>query len=313
MAAGSAWLVQVPARLVSAKTVARHTKILLGAIVVWTLIMTAVAVSSSSSASRAKSEVLQLERSLAPTEQPTWVTQAQMVATDYLDAMPTPVPTAQGIPADMGNTAGAIRYTAMELAGTQQLGSAAYGTLRVLDQFLVQTPTQDYILTVPMRAGRDGPVLADIPSLAPAKASSVTGQPLTWAGYPQSSLSAGAQSQLEAWAQAYATNNEAVLYQLTGDPQAHLYYGLGGWQLVSQPVVVSASSNSIGTEALVQVQLVIRRDGHPDQRITVAYDLLMGKISSPLPTIEAWGPAGTGWDLQPYQNANPGAPPVSSP
>jgi hypothetical protein len=312
-----ATLVQVPKSMINAPLIKRRTKIILASMVAWTTLSTLIAVAAEHSATSAKTDLRQMQTAPPVTVPPNWSTQAETVAVDYLDAVPTPIPTATGILANLGRPTGStpIPYQTIAMVNSQQLDSLSASYLPVEDQFLIQTASGSFLLSVVMQYANGGPVLAAQPSVSPAILPGSSGLPLTWKNLPQATLSAGAQSQVTAWAQAYVANNQTALYQLTGDPQAHVYYGLGGWQLVGTPIIVSSTTTpndsaaaSQAGQALIQIQITMSRDGHPNQQIVTSYDLLMADITRPLPPIVAWGPAGTGWTLTTYQNAYPGSP-----
>ncbi len=318
----SSGFVAVPRQLVQAKMVRRRTKILVGVMVGWVIIMTIVAGAASSASSKDAKLLKQALARPIPAPPPTYYAQAQQVAVDYLNATPTPVPVATGLPANLDrvaldatgtltNTPAApIPYSSIAPYSSQYLGSAKSGDQRVVDQMLVDSNGTTYVLTVVFIPTKQGPVVANLPSLAPAHLEGTPQQPLNWSTYAQANLSPGAISQITTWAQAYASNDETTLYQLTGDPNSHLYLGLGNWVVQGTPTVVSATTR--GNSALVQVQVSMAEKGHPTIVVTNAYDLLMQDVNRPLPPIVAWGPAGSGWSLTPYQNAYAGAPPTAS-
>lgn len=334
-----AYLINVPRSLLRARMVRRRVKIIIIGMCLLVFFMLVITAQSSKTVQQAKNEVTAFEHRKIPPPLPTFVPQAYQVAIDYLDAIPTNVPTATGIDPSLGRLkigasgvasgpAAAIPYTSINLYSSNQLPPDTGGGVgRVIDTFLVQgtaavgapvtvsavnasaPPPPAFFLSVTMRGTPSGPQIATLPSFGPAIFQSVTNPALDWSGYPQATLTSGATSQIDTWALAYTTNNETGLYQLTGDPTQHIYYGMpGSWNLIGEPKVTSATTR--GQQALVQVQMTIAPTATPNAVINESFDLLLAQIDRPLPPIVAWGPAGTGWNLTPFTNANAGSTPI---
>lgn len=304
--------------MVTAKLVRRRTKVILAAIVASWLLLAVLVLVSVGASSRASKAVKVLQDKPAAKVLPDYKAQADQVVIDYLDAADVQLPRAQGIPARLGRTvesntstptpAAAIKYRSVAFLDAKHLGTVLASDQRVLDRFMVLAQHHTYVMTIVLQPTRLGPMLAALPSMAPAVQLASGGPALDWMNYTQVQLSAGAVSQVDAWAQAYAANDRTALYQLTGDPSAHTYTGLGGWQVIGTPTVVSATTR--GQQALVQVQVTMAPANNTAAQTVQAFDLLMQDVSRPLPPVVAWGPAGAGWSLRPFMNAAPGAPPI---
>jgi len=203
----------------------------------------------------------------------------------------------------------AFPFTSVNLYNTTYEGTPNSPGYTVLQQFLVDGP-QDWLLTVPIQLSGNTPVVAADPSILPYTAQASSPQAITQppAGGLSATLSSGSTSQIDAWAQAWASNNQQQLYQLAGDTSSQTFFGLGGWTLVQNPQVVNVQQR--GNQQLVTVILTMAPSSKSSEVIQSPYQLLLQPITQPLPNVVAWGPAGIGWSLKPYQNAVSGSAPI---
>jgi hypothetical protein len=317
-------IIEVPRELLQTRTIRRRTKIIIGAMVMLVIVLFMITIVTASDAAKYKAMVRQVDQAVAKLPQaapaPALLGAAETAAIDYLSAQPYRLPTAQGVSSDLGRsyqdpTTGqqvngvAIPFNSINLYNTIYEGKPGTASYTILQQFLVQGP-HDWLLTVPIQLSGNTPVVVADPTLLPyvARASSppaLTQPPQN--GY-SATLSSGAISQIDAWAQAWVSNNQQQLYQLAGDTSNQTFFGLGGWTLVQAPQVVNVEQR--GQQQLVTIILTMAPNSNSQQVTQSPYQLLLQPVSQPLPDVVAWGPAGVGWSLKPYQQAVPGPAPV---
>lgn len=254
----------------------------------------------------------------AATPTPTYEAPATLVLYAWLAGQPSPIPVATGLTSTLGRSISTtaqqssspppiapISTTAVAYTGstTHSLGKRTW----VVDTFDIATPTNTWAATVTLLVTPSGPVVGTMPSLTPWTHSTATPNQLTYtniyAKY-QTTLTQGETSQVDAWASAYVGNDRAQLYTLTGDTADVHFDGLAGFKLVGTPSVLSATAGT--NSVLVDMTLQVAPTGAPTQLVTLAYDVLLTNTSNPLPNVVAWGPAGTGFTLYPYENARKG-------
>lgn len=241
---------------------------------------------------------------------------AQQAAVEFLDAKNATVPLAQGVPPDLGRVYAdaskgisvhgkAIPYYGLVLYKTEYYNSPGQSNYRLVDQFLVGVGGATYELSVPIIDDNNNPSIANFLTFAPFNPPA-SGSQLNWSNYSQITLTSGETQQIQQWVTAYLTDDTTQLYELTGDTSSnHVYGGLTGWALVGSPSIVSASQNN-NNQVLVQVDVPMAPSSDQKNVTVGAYDILLGNVNVPIPYVVAWGPAGVGWHLKPYQNATPG-------
>ena len=178
-------------------------------------------------------------------------------------------------------------------------------------QFSVVTDTdQSFALEVPVADTDDGACLAGGLALVPApRPSSDTAESIDWSEVlPDNTaqLSDGGEDQVQVWAQAWSAGDERALYTLTGDTRNVRYRGLGGFALGGEAVVTSTITTDPAdpsADQIVTVVVTLVSAENPEFATTATYDLLVSNPDQPLPFIVAWGPAGSGLDLEPLGNA----------
>lgn len=317
-------IIEVPRELLQTRTIRRRTKVILGAMVMLIVILFMITVVTASSASKYKAMVRQVDQEVAKLPQtapaPALQGAAETAAVDYLSAQPYNLPVAQGMSSSLGRsyqdpstgqqvTGAAIPFTSVNLYNTSYEGQPGTSGYTILQQFLVQGPN-NWLLTIPIRMSGNTPVVVADPTLLPYTAQASSPASLTQTpqnGYA-ATLSNGAISQINSWAQAWVSNNQQQLYQLAGDTANQTFFGLGGWTLTQNPQVVNVDQR--GQQQLVTIVLTMAPTSNPKQVVQSPYQLLLQPVSQPLPNVVAWGPAGVGWSLKPYQQALPGPAPV---
>ncbi|HEX6568933.1 MAG TPA: hypothetical protein VF015_07205 [Acidimicrobiales bacterium] len=265
---------------------------------------------------------------------------AAVVAESYLDGRPLPFPVASGLtpaagrqPVELPGAPPSLDPPAPEpIAHTWIIPMEAEavtipagdGPDRVVEThpFLVGTGGGVLVLTVPIVETADGaPALGAVPSIEPyvpdAEAEGLPG--LDWASVFETTRgSATLRERIGEWARAYAEDDRRRLLEIAGDSRNGVeYVGLGDWTVVGEPEVGGVFARGDGTSGCqVEVALASAADGEVTTR--VAFDLLVADADEPLPSIVAWGPAGTALALRVYGNATtlpeqrPGSAPTSS-
>lgn len=250
---------------------------------------------------------------------------ATLVANNYLAGTPLDVPTAQGL----DSTLGRLSQAAAGDASVRQpdVNTVAMGASRAVfesavdqtvkgvglvetDTFLVEYKNGSVgRLAVVVDGTANGPELGALPSLLPpsqpppANPPVATGVPV---GQLTSSLPGGVQFQVDQWATDYAANNETGLYTLTGDTANRTYRGLGGFQVVGNPVIVSSTepeaNHRLASRLVVTITVTFQSTATSTVVTSASYDLLLENLQDHLPNIVAWGPAGSGAALAPFEN-----------
>lgn len=162
------------------------------------------------------------------------------------------------------------------------------------------------------------PVLYAPPTITaatPVAVSSLTGMP----GGDETELSDQALGLVDTWAEAWTHDSRSVIKQVTQDEATDsTYIGLpGGWQYVEDSVSVVWAVEEGQEGAIVRVEWEMQVPDtempdpeDPEQTVTVegptqlqTMDILLSGRESGLPAIVAWGPVGSGPDLEEFENA----------
>lgn len=156
-------------------------------------------------------------------------------------------------------------------------------------------------------------VLTD-PSLTPV-APSVAGFTTLdiWPGTKSANLPVPAEEAVDKWAGAYVGSDPVALRLATGDPNTDSAYtpigGVKNYEVTvtsSAYLLVPGSDNEVTTNMVATVQIALDRSGTAKYLSTlpaITMDVLITDADSGAPNIVAWGPAGSGHLLVPYQNA----------
>lgn len=237
---------------------------------------------------------------------------ARSVVVDYMSGRVPSIPAAINVNAfaareSTNNTGVASAPTPVPVLSISSLSAE---TINIKDrsievhEFLVRTDAGLLEVSVTI-LDADGPVLAALPSIKPAD----VGVPpedaaFSWdAVFGQAVLDQDiAIEQVAKWADAYGADDADALYRLTNDPENHLYRGIGGLQSADQPVIKSAATFN-KTQVLLTVTVTLRSTRNAALVLKSDYDLLLDDLDRAVPSIVAWGPAGTGPTLVPFSNA----------
>ena len=265
---------------------------------------------------------------------PQYVGFATLVVDNYVAGHVLDVPMATGLSATIGRLsavgAGAVPQQLSLTPGSAQPATATVQPLPVsnvafysgtdrhagkgltveTDTFLLEYSDGSLgALDVVIDGTSGGPQLAALPALVPAPATP-SAEPQAGAPVAVSSLyaplSGNLQYRVTQWAQAYASNNQTQLYQVTGDTSSRSYEGLGGVKLVGQPTVTASTQDGPKqpAELVVTVELTLQSMAQSSVIEQASYDLLITGIGDKYPDVVAWGPAGSGSSLTPYENAS---------
>lgn len=252
---------------------------------------------------------------------------AQMVATNYVDGHPLDISRAQGLTTSLGRMppSAAGKSKATPKAATTSTVPVSLGADAVsfdkatddstksgvveTDYFWVEYDNGNLgLVAVVVHGSKSGPVLGAPPSLLPAPIQ-ITTSTVVATGKPVAggnSLSSEFVSQIDKWASAYASGDSTALYTLTGDTLKAHFRGLGGYKVLGNPVIVSSTawtSKKPPKKLVVTIDVTMQSKKDPDVVVQSSYDLLLVNLTDAYPNVAAWGPAGSGASLTPYENA----------
>ena len=173
-------------------------------------------------------------------------------------------------------------------------------------------------------SNREYPVLAAEPSIVELAPVLEAGERFDLNTLQQATRTEALNRRLAAWATALASGDSVALKNEVLDPQAAaVYRGISGLELidVAVPTAVTREDGSAIVRGVftfrdpVAVEALQAANQDPDALVepsfdeeelpvvTLAYDLLVDEVSSEAPVIRAWGPPGSGAELQPFANA----------
>ena len=134
----------------------------------------------------------------------------------------------------------------------------------------------------------------------------------TWASLYDLNTPDPVKTAVSRWSVAYISHDPEELRLATGDPIAtNRYFPFSGPDSITATVLGAGTADS-GETAVVRVRLQPHWPGQPvpdDRRSRVPtappfdLDVLVMNAATGSPVVVAWGAAGTGADLQPYENA----------
>lgn len=240
---------------------------------------------------------------------------ASIAGAEFLAAEPYTVPVSNGITATHGaepvtpptsnptQTPGpAVRPSSLSVVAmvpSSSFSKRVDGLSYTVEDFLVQTKARLYTLSVTVLDAQAGPVLAAQPSLVAYHGAPTQTLPrVDYSTDPgvQKTLPAGLRSQVAAWAQAYASDDQHELQVLANHPGP--YAALGGFALTGTPQIVTVVR--AGAYDYVRISALLSTSGAQRYRAEMEFDLLV-LPGNDLPKIVAWGPAGD-VPLTPYSN-----------
>lgn len=262
---------------------------------------------------------------VVPEREPRHGAVAAVVAESYLAGRPLPVPVAAGLtpaagrePVEMPDTPPSLdrpepqpipHSWIVPMAPTVVTVPGGEGPERIVEThpFLVGAGEAVLVLTVPVVESAEGaPALGAVPAIEPfvpdARADALPD--LDWStAFATTRPSTALRERIAEWAGAYAGDDRRRLLEITGDDRNGMtYVGLGGWTVVGEPRVGGVFTRSDGT-AGCQVEIALASGADGDVTTRAAFDLLIADADQPLPSIVAWGPAGTALVLEPLANA----------
>lgn len=242
---------------------------------------------------------------------------AQVAVEDYLSAGDARVPTADTVGERLG------RGEADEEGGVPEGGALAASGLAWLGYdrgeaqselgavpferhaFHVLRPdADDLVASVAVLLTPHGHVVGSTPSLvAYHPAQDEVWPAVDWRAFDEDYSWSGSVDRVVAdWAQAYAADDRRRLKDLTGDGRAETVYpGLDGFEQGSAEVT-SATRRGEDLEFLL-VRAGVELTSAEGFRSRSEYDLLLQAYATDAPRVVAWGPAGSGLDLEPLTNA----------
>lgn len=236
---------------------------------------------------------------------------AEIVARDYLSGRPTIMPVAEDVDPTFGF---AITAETQDAPGFAFESLTLYSVRSsIVDQrslytsiFRVQTTDGLFDLTIV--TGQDAlnlSILVAQPSLtrstvaasAVAEAPRYQLDPNLLADTPGSVIAAA-----ERWAAPFADDDRDQLRLVVGGgPQQGDYVGIGGFALSGRPEILAVVAAEDGS-ATVRARLVFSQTGANRFQSSSEFDLLVQDYTSADARVVAWGPAGSGPTLTPYQN-----------
>lgn len=236
---------------------------------------------------------------------------AEQIARDMLAARPTTLPVAEGVDPTWGASSLAaneepvplgVRDIAWSGSDYRVLNNRAYR----VHSFLVRTDTDSYQLDVTTMRSTEGlPVLVAQPALGPVPQPATVPKALDYAEDPGvvDTVSADIRRVTTEWATAYATGDGETLRQISNDLSSATgdYVGLGGFEVVGEPRIVTAI-HAGGPTMDLRIRVVFRSTGAKQYLMSNDFDLLVGDPDTSVPKVVAWGPAGSAIELTPYQN-----------
>lgn len=103
------------------------------------------------------------------------------------------------------------------------------------------------------------------------------------------------------WAIAYFSNDRNQLYELTATDLNIVFYGVNNFTYKENSVVVTRIvEHPEGVVARARVE--VTESSNPARSFYIDYDLLIANPNTRTPDIVAWGPAGSGDELSPFEN-----------
>jgi hypothetical protein len=164
-----------------------------------------------------------------------------------------------------------------------------------------------------------GALAAAEPSLLPRVPTSSQGwSSEVWAGYENGPVTESVTATATAWADAFTKSaNDLRLYVGDEDPN-HAYMPLLGARVLGTNVVESGFVEVEGEEVpktvIARVELTLAWSAAADAKGSkVTYDVLIERADTASPKIVAWGPSGTGPELERFGNAVTGTTLTSTP
>jgi hypothetical protein len=229
--------------------------------------------------------------------------QALVVADAWLNGRQLSLPVAEGIDARFGSNAqGGVKFTVNSVSSAGWSRDYVESRLIETQYVLVDANELDMMLSIPFSVETGVPVLVAYPSIAPTKLASQV-PALEYQEVPGAleTIPTPVRERVNLWAAAYASGNGTDLRNLANDVNASgdQYRGIGALTVLTPPELKVAIQT--GTGLVIRVRLNLGLPGAPAGFIT-DLDVLVIAESTQTPYVVAWGQAGSGPSLLPYQN-----------
>lgn len=176
-----------------------------------------------------------------------------------------------------------------------------------------------YLATVEVVIQSNGATALGGPSISPDVATAATGATLSNGPWPgivaQNQVTNPVQGAINGWLSAYTSGSASQLRLAVGDSTTDgAYVPLSGVTSATDSVTYDApraapnspASSGTASAAIVEVNLSLQWRGESAPASggpPTTLDLLVERANTSAPVVVAWGPAGTGPYLTPYQNA----------
>ena len=153
-----------------------------------------------------------------------------------------------------------------------------------------------------------GAFVASQPSMTPRLPSADTGwSDVAWPGYRNTSVPEPVEQSVAQWAKAYTESPEALRLYVGDEDGTHSYMPLPGATVVSTNVVdagyIYDPSTEVISSMLIRVELYVSWTGDGQPGAPITFDALVEQAHTASPKVVAWGHAGTGPDLEKFDNA----------
>lgn len=227
---------------------------------------------------------------------------AEQVARSWLSGQPTPLAVAEGVDAWFGRKPNeeAVAFDAATVAWDSfEVLEPLPGRVLEVHRFLLSGEYPRFVV-VTVELTDNGPVLAAAPSLEPAPIAAAEVIRFDYSDHDNAKTpTEEIRHAVTEWLAAYAADDRPRLAELTGDLEGRTYAGLGGFT-VERGEAVTALPIPNQDRWLVRARAVlVDKNGF---RALNEWDLLVTQPETANPRIAAWGPAGSGGYLEPYQN-----------
>lgn len=228
---------------------------------------------------------------------------ALAITESWVAGRATTLPVAQGVDARFNETSGGgLRITVRSITPSNWVRDVVQGRVVETHYVLVDAAELDLLVAVPFLFDRGVPVLAAYPTLLPT---GVTGAvaPLEYQEVQNTldSIPQPVRERIAEWGAAYGANDGATMRDLADDTGASAaqYRGIGGLTLAMTPEIRVAVPTETGL--VLRVRFTYSSTAGVAGLVT-DLDVLITAPSTFAPRVVAWGPAGTGPALQPYQS-----------
>jgi hypothetical protein len=229
--------------------------------------------------------------------------QALVVADAWVNGRTLSLPVAEGIDARFGsNSQGGVKFTVNSISSAGWSRDYVESRLIETQYVLVDANELDMMLAIPFSVETGVPVLVAYPSISPTKLASQL-PALEYQEVPGAleTIPTPVRERVVQWASAYAAGSGTDLRNLANDVNASgdQYRGIGALTVLTPPELKVAIQT--GTGLVIRVRMNLGLPGAPSGFMT-DLDVLVIAETTQTPYVVAWGQAGSGPSLVPYQN-----------